>query len=59
MVKKMGAITAASAATSATSPKATTAAPKKAAPETAAAITRDAPGDWPASTMTKRDKKKA
>ena len=58
MVKKKGAATA-SAATSATGSKAATAVPKRTAPEAAAAIVRDAPGDWTASTMTKRDEKKA
>ncbi|KAK1692312.1 hypothetical protein QYE76_009009 [Lolium multiflorum] len=59
MVKKKGAAATVSAAMSATGPKAATAASKKVAPETPAAVTRDAPGDWPASTMTKRDEKKA
>jgi hypothetical protein len=59
MVKKKGAATASSAAASTTGPKATTAASKKVTPETSAAITKDAPGDWPASTMTKRNEKKA
>ncbi|KAM0900767.1 hypothetical protein ACQ4PT_020418 [Festuca glaucescens] len=55
MVKKKGA----SVATSATAPKAATAAPKKTVADATAAIVRDAPGDWIASTMTKRDEKKA
>ncbi|KAM0831672.1 hypothetical protein ACQ4PT_065381 [Festuca glaucescens] len=59
MVKKKGAATASSAAASTTGPKAATAASKKVTPETSAAITKDAPGDWPASMMTKRDEKKA
>ncbi|KAK1670411.1 hypothetical protein QYE76_058570 [Lolium multiflorum] len=59
MVKKKGTATASSAAASTTGPKATTAASKKVTPETSAAVTKDAPGDWPASTMTKRDEKKA
>jgi hypothetical protein len=45
MVKKKGATATASAATSATGPKATTAASKKVAPETSAAVTRDSAGD--------------
>ncbi|KAM0856774.1 hypothetical protein ACQ4PT_048851 [Festuca glaucescens] len=59
MVKKKGAATASSAAASTTGPKAATAASKKVTPETSAAVTKDAPGDWPVSTMTKRDEKKA
>ena len=56
MVKKKGTATASSAAASTTGPKA---ASKKVTPETSTAVTKDAPGDWPASTMTKRDEKKA
>ncbi|KAM0903136.1 hypothetical protein ACQ4PT_018917 [Festuca glaucescens] len=59
MVKKKSVTAAASAATSATGPKAATTAPKKTAADAAAAIVRDAPGDWTASTMTKHDEKKA
>ncbi|KAK1613865.1 hypothetical protein QYE76_019382 [Lolium multiflorum] len=59
MVKKKGTIAAASTATSATGPKAVMAAAKRAAPDAAATIAGDAPGDWTASTMTKRDEKKA
>jgi hypothetical protein len=57
MVKKKGTAAAASATTSTTGPKAAKAAPKRAAPDAAATV-RDAPGDWTASTMTKRDEKK-
>jgi hypothetical protein len=59
MVKKKGAANASSAAVSTTGPKTAAAVPKKGAPEVAAATVRDAPGDWTASTMTKRDEKKA
>jgi hypothetical protein len=59
MLKKKGATTVASVATSATGPKAAAAAMKKIAPETSTAVTKDAPGDWPASTMTKHSEKKA
>ncbi|KAK1612450.1 hypothetical protein QYE76_036123 [Lolium multiflorum] len=59
MVKKKATAAAANVATSATSPKATTDAMKKVAPEASAAAAKDAPGDWPALTMSKRDEKKA
>jgi hypothetical protein len=39
--------------------KATNDAMKRVAPEVSAATPKDAPGDWPASTLTKRDEKKA
>jgi hypothetical protein len=58
MVKMKGATAAASTSTSATGPNAAAATPKKVVPA-AAAIVRDALGDWTASTMMKRDKKKA
>ncbi|KAK1618977.1 hypothetical protein QYE76_024494 [Lolium multiflorum] len=57
MVKKKG-TAAASAATSATGSKTATAVPKRADPEVVAAIVRDAPGNWTASTMTKSDEQK-
>jgi hypothetical protein len=59
MVKKKGAAAAASIVTSATGPKITADAMKKVAPEASAAAAKDVPGDWPASTMSKRDEKKA
>ena len=59
MVKKRGAAAAANVATSATGPKISAAASKKVAPEASAATAKDAPGDWPTSTMSKRDEKKA
>ncbi|KAK1670059.1 hypothetical protein QYE76_058218 [Lolium multiflorum] len=58
-MEKKNSASVASATASATGSRAVTAAPTRADPETAAAIARDAPGDWPASTMTKRDEKKA
>jgi hypothetical protein len=58
MVKIKGVAAATSAATNANGPKAAAATPNKASPDAAATV-RDAPGDWTASTMTKRDKKKA
>jgi hypothetical protein len=59
MVKKKGSAATASVATSATGPKITADAMKKIAPEASAIAAKDAPGDWPASTMSKRDEKKA
>jgi hypothetical protein len=53
MVKKKGTAAAASVSTSTTGPKIIVAATKKVAPEASAATTKDAPGDWPASTMSK------
>jgi hypothetical protein len=59
MVKKKSVAATASATASVARPKISVAAIKKAAPETSAATAKDAPGDWPASTMLKRDEKKA
>ncbi|KAK1698021.1 hypothetical protein QYE76_014718 [Lolium multiflorum] len=59
MVKKKSSAATSGIASSSAVAKATADATKRVAPEVSAAASKDAPGDWPASTMMKRDEKKA
>ncbi|KAK1616168.1 hypothetical protein QYE76_021685 [Lolium multiflorum] len=59
MVKKKSSTIAGGATSSSAVAKATADASKKGAPEVPAAAPKEAPSEWPASTMTKRDEKKA
>jgi hypothetical protein len=57
MVKKKSSAATAGVASSSTILKATAHATKRVAPEASVAAAKDAPGDWPASIMSKRDER--
>ncbi|KAK1661073.1 hypothetical protein QYE76_049232 [Lolium multiflorum] len=59
MVKQKGSAATVGVASSSTVAKATSDATKRVKSEVSAVVPKDAPGDWPASTMTMCDEKKA